>query len=234
MRRLKPNIIGALLLSVCMLTLAVVRADDSLDVTIDEPSDNIIYDNSGNPYVIVSDGDNQRSFDCSVDGGGNGTMHYNWNFGSGDPSTSGDQTDSGYGPVSFTEGTTVHVDVTEENDGNTCNSGSDDITVSYVTFTFNSQGQDTDGNDVYFYVPDDAEADADGNIEVRCDIVISADSGLTGVDLGTLSTDNYSDYFVDEDGNTITEANIGDDGTITVTLVTSSDLIDNDVNVYMN
>jgi hypothetical protein len=136
--------------------------------------------------------------------------------------------------VSFTEGTTVHVDVTEENDGNTCNSGSDDITVSYVTFTFNSQGQDADGNDVYFYVPDDAEADADGNIEVRCDIVISADSGLTGVDLGTLSTDNYSDYFVDEDGNTITEANIGDDGTITVTLVTSSDLIDNDVNVYMN
>jgi hypothetical protein len=97
---------------------------------------------------------------------------------------------------------------------------------------FASQGKDGDGNDVNFYIPDDAAPAQNGDIEERCDITIAADSGLKNVDLGTLSTDNDDDYFVDQDGKTITEANIGGDGTITVTLVTKRSNIQSNTGIF--
>jgi hypothetical protein len=225
-----------------MIPISMVLADDSLNVQITEPSDNFIDDNYGNPYMIVGDvEDDNFTFDCTADGGSDGTLYYDWNFGSGNPSSNddGDNTQSSYGPVSFTEGTSVTVNVTKENDnGDTCAKGSDTLTVSYATIT-PSTNQETgnsttgkeDGSIYYIDSTNDRllpEGNASANkttlqddATISCDYDLSCDSGLTSVNLGSLQSSDPSWHttFTD-DGNDVSNVTLDGSGNAYFTMNT--------------
>ena len=232
----KPLLTGWILTAACTIVylsfVNTAKAQDDggdssdLSVTIDKPSDSIVYDDSDNAYVLIGDDSSSFSFDCTVDENPSGTFYYTWNFGSGDPSTSDRSEDSDTDPVSFDSPTQVTVNVEDDlDDGTVCASGSDSLTVSQVAISYDVYYQDDDPDDrpIYFYIDDDADADDEGNLTVKADLTISTNECISSGDLGSLGVDgdDGSSDFVDDDGNSVTEAETDDSGMIRVTLETS-------------
>lgn len=233
----KLKILLAMLFAVGWMAPAQSKAGGyDIDVGISEPSDRMVWDGYGNAYVIFGGDSSEFSFDCTANQTNSddyGNLMYSWEFSGGSPAATDDSGDSGAGPISFENGGSATVYVWDD----TCGYGEDTITVSKITFTFQKQSSTSSPSEVsdcITYIPDEAEYDENGNVEVRCDFVISADSGLTNANLGTLSTGNSEEYFIDGDGNVVTEVVLDDSGSVCLTLITRSDLIVNGFSIAIN
>ena len=103
------------------------------------------------------------------------------------------------------------------------------VQFKYIRLNYNDPCSDRMDDDV-FYIPDDPDVREDGTYETRCDFEVSIKDGISIS--GALSTGNDGDYFIDSEGNMVTNIDIGETP-IRLTVVTRSDKVD-DFSIYFD